>query len=54
MKIAVLFSGDMENLSLGGIDRYLKSIISIFDNDEITIFGTGIHGQVIIGKKYKK
>ena len=38
MKIAVLFSGDMESLSLGGIDRYLKSLVSFFEDKEITIF----------------
>lgn len=54
MRIAVLFSGDMENLSLGGIDRYLKSIISQFDDNVFTVFGTGVNGQVILGKKYEK
>ncbi|MCI8950566.1 MAG: glycosyltransferase family 4 protein [Lachnospiraceae bacterium] len=54
MRIAVLFSGDMEHLSLGGIDRYLKSIISLFNDHEITVFGTGVYGMVKIGKRYEK
>ena len=54
MKIAVLFSGDMESLSLGGIDRYLKSLVSFFEDKEITIFGTGRAGVIKTGKKYKR
>lgn len=54
MRIAILFSGDMESLSLGGIDRYLKSLVSFFGNKEITVFGTGRFGTIKIGKKYKR
>ena len=52
MKIAVLHSGDLEKVSLGGVDRYVKSIIEFSPDKEITIFGTGVEGEVEVGKEY--
>lgn len=45
MKIAVLHSGDLEKVSLGGVDRYVKSLIANFGDGEITVFGTGVKGE---------
>ena len=54
MKIAILHSGDLANVSLGGIDRYVKNII-LFSNDyEITIFGVTRNHEHEIGKTYEK
>lgn len=54
MKIAILHSGDLKKVSLGGVDRYVKSIIEFFPDKEITILGTGVEGEVEIGKKYRR
>lgn len=54
MRIAILHSGDLESVSMGGVDRYVKSIIEFMPNVEITVFGTGKHGKVKLGKKYKR
>ncbi|WP_160689329.1 glycosyltransferase family 4 protein [Clostridium sp. C2-6-12] len=53
MKIAILHSGDLENLSLGGVDQYIKNIIRYSNDDEIVVYGTSPHKMKIIGKKYK-
>jgi|GEM_PF-6957547 len=52
MQLAILHSGDLEKVSVGGIDRYVKSLIEYFENDEITVYGTGHAGEVTIGKRY--
>lgn len=54
MEIAILHSGDLETISLGGRDRYIKSLIMYFDDHEITVFGTGQDGKVMIGQRYEK
>lgn len=54
MRIAILHSGDLESVSMGGVDRYVKSIIEFMPNVEITVFGTGKYGEIQLGKKYKR
>lgn len=54
MKIAILHSGDLEHISMGGVDRYVKSIIEFFPDGEITVFGTGEHGKVETGASYAR
>lgn len=54
MKIAILHSGDMKSVSMGGVDRYIKSLIEFFDDDEITVYGTGKYGEVKLGYKYQR
>lgn len=53
MRIAILQSGDLEKLALGGIDQYIKNIIRNREDNEITVFGTCVHGQYEIGKEYR-
>lgn len=52
MRIAVLHSGDLNQLALGGIDQYIKSIIRHRGDNEITLFGTCVHGKYVIGQEY--
>ena len=54
MKIAILHSGDLESVSMGGVDRYVKSIIEFMPNADITVFGTGKHGKIVLGEKYNR
>ena len=49
MKIAILHSGDLESLALGGVDQYIKNIIRFKDNNIITVFGTCRNGQYDLG-----
>lgn len=53
MKIAILQSGDLENLALGGIDQYIKNIIRNRGNNDVVVYGTCVHGKYEIGKKYE-
>ncbi len=52
MKIAILHSGDMEKVSIGGVDRYIKSLILFFEDNTITVFGTTALKQHEIGREY--
>ena len=52
MKIAILHSGDMNRVSIGGVDRYIKSLILFFEDNTITVFGTTVSKQHEIGKEY--
>jgi len=54
MKIAILHSGDLDSVSRGGVDRYIKSLILFCDDNEITVFGTTRVGEHVIGKEYVK
>ncbi len=54
MNIAVLHSGDMRSISLGGVDRYIKSLILFSKDNEVTVFGTTVVGEHIIGEEYQK
>ena len=54
MKIAILHSGDLNTVSRGGVDRYIKSIISFCDDYEITVFGVTVTGEHRIGNQYEK
>lgn len=40
MKIAILHSGDLNGVSPGGVDRYVKSMIKGLGPDRVTVFGT--------------
>lgn len=54
MKIAILHSGDLEEVSLGGVDRYIKSLILFSDDNEITVFGTTVAGKLELGKEVQR
>lgn len=54
MRIAILHSGDLKTISLGGVDRYIKGIILFCADYEITVFGTSAAGEHVIGKRYIK
>lgn len=51
--IAILFPGNLKSISTGGIDRYVKSIISYCDNYQITVYGICEENEYEIGKKYE-
>ena len=62
-KIAILHSGDLNEISPGGISQYIEKIIKYNEKDEITIFGTidkdstyilgNTYENILEGKKYK-
>lgn len=54
MRIAILHSGDLNSISRGGVDRYIKSLILFCEDNEITVFGTTKIGEHTIGKEYEK
>ena len=54
MSIAILHSGDMQKISLGGVDRYIKSLILFSEDNEITVYGTTVYKEHVIGKIYQK
>ena len=54
MNIAILHSGDLKNVSLGGVDRYIKSLILFSKDNEITVFGTTRVGEHKVGEEYQK
>lgn len=53
-KIAILFPGNLRTISLGGIDRYVKSVIFNAKNCEITVYGICEEGEYDIGRKYER
>lgn len=54
MKIAVLHSGDLSSISLGGIDRYVKNLIMFSEPNEITVLGVTKKGEYEVGKIYER
>lgn len=42
----------MDKVSIGGVDRYIKSLILFFEDNTITVFGTTALKQHKIGKEY--
>ena len=54
MSIAILHSGDMQKISLGGVDRYIKSLILFSEDNEITVFGTSTYKEYVIGEVYQR
>ena len=54
MSIAILHSGDMQKISLGGVDRYIKSLILFSEDNEITVFGTTTYKEYVIGEVYQR
>ena len=54
MKIAILHSGDLANVSPGGISQYIEKVIKYSDNNTITVFGTIEEGSIMkIGQAYE-
>lgn len=54
MKLAILHSGDLQKVSPGGVDRYVKSIIQGFGDDSVTLFGTTNRSStMVLGETYK-
>lgn len=49
MKIAILFQGDLEKVSIGGIAEYVRNLIRFSGDNEITLFGVCHSGDYQIG-----
>lgn len=50
MKLAILHSGDLETVSPGGMDQYVKNLITGLLDFEVTLFGVSHGGEFEIGK----
>lgn len=50
MKLAILHSGDLETVSPGGMDQYVKNLITGLSGFEVTLFGVSHGGEFEIGK----
>ena len=53
-RIAILFPGNLRSVSIGGIDRYVKSIIASAEECEITVYGICEVGEFEVGKSYDR
>lgn len=51
-KLAILHSGDLGNVSIGGVSQYIQEIIRHDDNYEVVLFGTCEYGSHELGKEY--
>lgn len=51
-KIAILHSGDLGNVSIGGVSQYIQEIIRYQKNYEVVLFGTCEMGAYKLGEKY--
>lgn len=49
MKIAVLFQGDLEKVSIGGVAEYVRNLIRFRGENEVTLFGACHAGDFKIG-----
>ena len=52
MRIAILHVGDLRSLALGGVDQYIKNIIRLKGENQISVFGVTVKGEYEIGKHY--
>lgn len=53
MKLAILHAGDLNGVSPGGVDRYIKSLLLGLDGVEVTLFGTTkAETGYLIGEEY--
>ncbi len=50
MKIAVLFQGDLNTVSQGGIAEYVKNLIRFRGSNEVTLVGACRSGEYALGK----
>lgn len=50
MKLAILHSGDLETVSPGGMDQYVKNLITGLSDFEVTLFGVSHGREFEIGK----
>ena len=51
-KIAILHSGDLGDVSIGGVSQYIQEIIRHESNYEVILFGTCEYGTHELGRKY--
>ena len=51
-KLAILHSGDLGNVSIGGVSQYIQEIIRHENNYMVFLFGTCEQGKYDIGKEY--
>lgn len=51
-KLAILHSGDLNNVSMGGVSQYIQEIIRHDNNYEVFLFGTCEYGSYELGKEY--
>lgn len=54
MKLAILHSGDLETVSPGGMDQYVKNIITGLSDFEVTLFGVSHGREFEIGKSVQR
>lgn len=55
MKIAILHSGNLKNISPGGISQYIEKLIKYNKNNEIVIYGTcDINEGLDLGSEYER
>lgn len=54
MKLAVLHSGDLETVSPGGMDQYVKNLITGLSGFEVTLFGVSHGGEYKVGKPVQR
>lgn len=54
MKLAILHSGDLETVSPGGMDQYVKNLITGLSDFEVTLFGVSHGGEFEIGKPVQR
>jgi len=54
VRIAILFPGDLESISTGGIDRYVKSVILHAGESEITVFGVAGNMRLDLNTEYDR
>ena len=52
--MAVLHSGDLESVSMGGISEYIEKLIKCNQDYEIDVYGTCMPGDYILGKVYNR
>lgn len=53
-KLAILHSGDLGNVSIGGVSQYIQEIIKNEIRYEVTLYGTCEADEYELGKKYIK
>lgn len=49
MELAILHSGDLCGISPGGVDQYVKNVITGLTEDHVTLFGVGKTGIDAVG-----
>lgn len=54
MKIAILFQGDLEKVSIGGVAEYVRNVIRFRGDNEVVLFGACHAGDFQIGVSVRR